>query len=143
MEIEDIIRRERRMFGDVRPAIMSLYQTLVRYLRLSYRRLGGIGRNKSGLILMTRNSKSTEEPKLPIYPPDKNKAIFYWSASFASFCAAAFFGDFFLVMLTGITMAASSAYVGEQLYKTNVYKEILYYRALYTMMDINEREEDV
>lgn len=86
---------------------------------------------------MSTTTKSTEPPRTPIYPPDKKRAILYWTVSFASFCYAAWILDFFLIVLTGITMAAASAHVGEQLYKGNVYKEILFYRAL----DMGNEEE--
>lgn len=90
---------------------------------------------------METTTKSTEPQKVPIYPPDKNRAIIYWIASFAAFCAAAAFHDLYLTILTGIAMASASAYVGEQLYKVNVYKEILYYRALWTMIDVKDMND--
>ncbi len=90
---------------------------------------------------MLKMATTTTEPqKVPIYPPDKNRAILYWIASFAAFCAAAVFQEFWLTILTGIALAGASAYVGEQLYKVNVYKEILYYRALWTMIDVKNME---
>lgn len=79
---------------------------------------------------MSTTSKSIKLRKVPIYPPDKKRATLYWTLSFVSFCYAAWILDFFLIVLTGITMAALSAHLGEQLYKGSVYKEILFYRAL-------------
>lgn len=79
---------------------------------------------------MSTTSKSTEIRKDPIYPPDRKRAALYWAVSFASFCYAAWILNFFLIFLTGITMATASAQLGEQLYKGRVYKEILFHRAL-------------
>jgi len=88
---------------------------------------------------MSRTLKSTDKPKpKPIYPPNRTKALIYWTLSFVSFFAAASLGDFLMIILTGITLAASSSFLGEQLYKEGIYKEILYNRALETMISVEE-----
>lgn len=76
----------------------------------------------------------------PIYPPNSAKAVVYLMIAFVSFLVAAFYGNLLLIILTGITLAASSSFLGEQLYKSNVYKEILYHRALETMISLKDDE---
>jgi hypothetical protein len=95
------------------------------------------------MLKISKSSDSDDElKKEPIYPPDRNRALVFWAASFASFCYAAAMLDFFLIVLTGIAAMSASALVGEQLYKSNVYKEILYHRALSSALDVNDGNGD-
>jgi hypothetical protein len=79
------------------------------------------------MILM---SSSEEHKKVPIYPPEINKAILYFAVSFLAFLVATWYMIPLLVVLTGIAVACASAQLGEQLYKKNIWKEVLYWRTL-------------
>lgn len=86
----------------------------------------------------SENTTSDKPIQKPIYPPDLGKAVLYWTSSFLTFVVAAAYLIFSLTVLTGIVLATASAYAGEQLYKKNVWKEILYYRALGSAIDEEE-----